>query len=145
MADGANGLPGTYLSESSRLIGYTTPMHEFDLGATVMTIHLGDAGFTLGSARLWAAIAWEGLASPPQNQGGAGSLGYVVASGPTVGQTNPLGARLLGFGLPYGQSMQPFSFDSGPSQMAIEFIVPSPAAATVFVFGGIAFVHRRRR
>jgi len=144
LSDGAGSLPGSYLFESSRLIGYTTPLHTFDLGATVMTLNLGEAGFTLGSGRLWAAIAWEGIDNPPANQGSAASLGYVVGSAPSAGQSNPGGVGFFVDGVPFGQPAPGPNFDSQIGPFAMEFIVPSPSGMSVLATGGVLLIRRRR-
>jgi len=146
LSDGAGGLPGTYLNESSRLIGFTTPLHTFDLGATVMTLNLGSAGFTIGSGRLWTGFAWEGVTNPPANQGTAGSLGYVVGGSPTVGHTNAGGILSESFGIPFGQALLNPASSQNYGPFAMEFIVPAPSGGVVVLAaGGIALIRRRRR
>ncbi len=143
LADGAGGLPGTYLNQGSP-VGYILAPTTIQPGFNILTADLGGSGFTLTGQRLWIGYSFDNTGSTASGSDLA-LLGLASVPSATVGGTG-LGIDSGGvYGVPFGQ---PLSAAGGiiPTTLSLsyELVVPAPPSFAPLAFTGLLITRRRR-
>lgn len=139
LEDGASGGPGTYIT------GYTFNPFSFSAGVTNLTGTV--SGFTLPATKIWAGITFD------NNTGGTGAtlaqlnnFGVGLFNPPTVGtsQDRLFNTSAAGSFVGNNPGGSTFNFGGAPVANAGWSFIPTPGAAALLGFAGLAAARRRR-